>query len=89
MKCEECIFWEEDKAGKPTNGVIMGYCRPGPPSATVCLVPKLNVITGKTTPTLIEITVWPKTRDTALCGAFKSKTLGQKMAADIFRKRHR
>ena len=87
MKCEECIFWEEDKAGKPANGVIMGYCRKNPPSAMACLVPKLHVITGKMIPTLIEITVWPKTMATALCGGFKSKALGQKMVADIIEKR--
>lgn len=70
MKCEECIFWEEDKSTKPANGVIMGYCRKNPPSATACVVPKPQIVTGKIIPTLVEITVWSKTRATAWCGGF-------------------
>lgn len=73
MKCEECIFWEEDKSGKPANGVIMGHCRRNPPAASAYLMPKLDMATGKMIAALVEVTVWPKTMATALCGCFIEK----------------
>jgi len=73
MTCENCRFWEEDKSGKPTNGVIMGYCHRNPPAAMACVVPKLQRVTNKMIPTLIEVTVWPKTMVAAWCGGFEVK----------------
>ena len=78
MKCQECNFWEQEKKSNPGNGAIMGYCRKNPPLATGCLVPMLQRVTGKMIPTMVEVTVWPKTNVNAWCGGFepRKKPLG-------------